>query len=115
VRYESLQQVGDHYLQRGYRGDRLRKALAKDKDYQQLLRWRRLRLTKQFRVTPTEKRQYVLATDDDFEILAKCKRLGRLKLSKQDKMLVKLIKTQLEDDWRPRLITSLNQLLRKYT
>ncbi len=114
MRYESLQQIGDRYLQLGYRGDRLRKALAKDRDYQQLLRQRRLRLTKQFSVTPTEKRRYVLATDDDFKILAKCKRLERLKLSKQDRTLVKLIKTQLEDDWRPRLITALNRLLRRY-
>lgn len=113
-RHESLQEIGDRYLQLGYRGERLRKALAIDKDYQRLLRQRQQRLTRQFRISPAEKKRYVLATDDDFEILEKCKRLETSQLRREDKILVKLVKTQLEDDWRQYLITALNRLLRKY-
>jgi len=56
----------------------------------------------------------VLSLDIDFEILAKCKQLEKLNLSKEDKFLVKLIKSQLEYDWREPLIRTLNKLLRKY-
>ena len=72
------------------------------------------KLTKQFKLTPIEKRKYVLSTDDDFEILAKCKQLERLRLTREEKFLIKLIKTQLEDDWRKPLLRILNRLLEKY-
>ncbi len=72
------------------------------------------KLTKKFALTPTEKKKYVLPTDRDFEILAKCKQLEKLDLTNQDKSLVKFIKTQLKVDWRKPLLKKLNQLLEKY-
>jgi len=58
--------------------------------------------------------KYVLKTKRDLEILNLCKRLEKLKLSKKDKDLVALIKTQLERDWRKYLLTELEELLKKY-
>lgn len=95
---ESLQTIEDFYLNLGYRGSRLRRVLKEDKDYQRLLQERKKRLTKQFKITSEDKRKYVLSTDIDFEILTKCKQLERLNLRKEDEILVKLIKSQLEDD-----------------
>lgn len=109
-----LQQIEDYYVNLGHRGSVLRKILARDKKYQRLLKKRKQKLSKQFKATSSEKKKYGLTTDIDFEILAKCKQLERLKLMKDDKLLVKLIKTQLEYDWRRPLLRTLNQLLRKY-
>jgi hypothetical protein len=114
MKRKSLQQIEDFYINSGYRGNELCKVLAKDKEYQKLLKERKQKLTKRFGVTQTEKRKYVLSTNNDFEILAKCKQLEKLKLSKEDRLLVKVIKTQLEDDWRKSLERLLNQLLKKY-
>jgi len=114
MKRKSLQEIEDFYINLGYRRDKLRKALAKDKEYQKLLKERKQKLTKRFKVTTSEKKKYVLSTDVDFEILAKCKQLEKLKLTKEDRVLVKLIKTQLERDWRNSLLKTLNKLLRKY-
>ena len=65
-------------------------------------------------LTKTEKQKYVLSTDKDYEILDKVKRLEKLNLSKEKKLLIKLIKSQLEKNWRKGLIKELNRLLRKY-
>lgn len=65
-------------------------------------------------ITSSEKKKYVLSKDADFEILAKCKRLEKLNLKFEDEFLVKLIKTQLEHDWRKPLLEVLNQLNKKY-
>ena len=111
---QRLQKIEDFYNSLGYRGEKLRGVLEKDKEYQRILRERKQKLTKQFKVTPGEKKRYVLSMDDDYEILAKCKQLERLKLSREDRALVKLIKTQLEDDWRKPLLKAANQLLEKY-
>ncbi len=70
-------------------------------------------MTEQFKATTTEKKKYVLPTKTDFEILAKCKQLEKLSLTKRDKFLVKFIKTQLEKDWRKPLLRELNRLLRR--
>ncbi len=113
-KFKSLQEIEDFYVRLGYRGNKLREALSKDKEYQRLLKERKQKLTKQFKVTSREKKKYVLSTDADFEILGKCKQLEKLKLTKEDKFLVKLIKSQLEDDWRKSLIQTLNKLLKKY-
>ena len=67
-----------------------------------------------YKVTTREKKKYLLPTDRDLEILAKCKLLEKLKLNKEDKTLVKFIKTQLEEDWRKPLLKMLNKLLKKY-
>lgn len=56
-----------------------------------------------------------MSTNEDYEILKKVKQLEELKLTKEDKMLIWLIKTQLEFDWRKYLIQILNQLIKKYS
>lgn len=62
-----------------------------------------------------EKKKYVMSTNEDHMILSKVKQLEALKLSKTDNNLVRLIKTQLESDWRKYLIQTLNQLIRKHS
>ena len=114
MKKKSLQQIEDFYINLGYKVNALKEVLSKDKEYQKLLKDRKQKLTKQFKVTASEKKNYVLSTNEDFEILAKCKKLEGLKLTKEDKFLVKLIKTQLEYEWRKTLLKPLNQLLKKY-
>jgi len=52
--------------------------------------------------------------EKDYEILAKVYELEEKDSSEQDKELVKLIKTQLEKDWRTPLVDFLDSLLEKY-
>jgi hypothetical protein len=111
---KSLQQIEDYYINLGYKGEKLRKALAEDKEYQKLLKERKRKLDRRFKVALTEKKKYVLSTNTDFEILAKCKKLEKRKLTKEDKFLIKIIKAQLETDWRKSLLNTLNKLLNKY-
>ena len=59
-------------------------------------------------------KKYILKTKRDLDILNSCKKLEKLKLSKKDKDLVALIKTQLERNWRKHLLKELNKLLKKY-
>ena len=59
-------------------------------------------------------KKYILKTKSDIEILNLCKKLEKSKLTKYDKNLVALIKTQLEKDWRRYLVTKLEKLLKKY-
>ena len=63
-------------------------------------------------LTKAEKKKYVLKDKKDLVILAKVKELEKRKLNKKDKEVVKLIKTQLKDDWRTPLIKYLNKLLK---
>ncbi len=67
-----------------------------------------------FPLTKLEQKKYVMLTNEDYMVLSKVKQLETLKLSKTDNHLVRLIKTQLESDWRKYLMQTLNQLLRKY-
>ena len=67
------------------------------------------------KATAQERKMYVLRTRTDLEILAECKHLQKLRLTKQDNEIVKLIKTQLKRDWRKPLLQKLNKLLKKYT
>ena len=92
MKKKSLQQIEDFYIDLGCKGDKLRRALEKDKEYQNLLKERKRKLTKQFNATQAEKKKYVLSTNTDFEILAKCKKLEKLKLTKEDRFLIKTIK-----------------------
>ncbi|MBS3113527.1 hypothetical protein J4448_00335 [Candidatus Woesearchaeota archaeon] len=71
-------------------------------------------LIKRFPLTKLEQKKYVMPTNRDYEILSKVKQLEALKLSKQDKSLALLIKTQLESNWRKYLVQALNKLLKKY-
>jgi|WetSurMetagenome_2_1015567.scaffolds.fasta_scaffold1560238_1 hypothetical protein len=66
------------------------------------------------KITEYEKRNYVLKEKGDYEILLKIKELEGEKLNKNDKEIIKLIGTQLKDDWRTGLIKKLNKLLRKH-
>ena len=70
--------------------------------------------TKRFPLTKTEQRKYVMSTNEDYEILQKVKKLEKLKLTKEEKILVWLIKTQLEPKWRKYLLQTLNNLFKKY-
>ncbi len=67
-----------------------------------------------YSITKLEKKKYVLITKRDLEILNLCKKLERLKLSKNDQILIALIKTQLEKDWRKYLLERLNETLKRY-
>ena len=58
--------------------------------------------------------KYVLKTKRDLEILRLGNKLSKLKLSKSDKKLASLIKTQLEKDWRKHLIMELRKLTKNY-
>lgn len=111
---KSLQKIEDYYINKGLRGDKLRQALFRDRDYKKILNERKRKLTKKFKVKPKEKKQYVLSTDQDYEILQKIYQLEKKKLSKEEKKIVNLIRTQLERDWRTSLIKFLDQLLKKY-
>lgn len=75
---------------------------------------RKEKLLKEYKVMKKEREKYVLSTHRDFEILRKCKELEKMKLSKQDKALVKFIKTQLERDWRKPVLKELERLFKKY-
>jgi len=70
-------------------------------------------LTKSFPLTKTERKHYVMSTDEDYEILGKVRQLEKLKLTKEERFLVWLVKTQLEPEWRKYLIKALNKILRK--
>lgn len=113
MKKRSLQGIEDFYLRLGFSGNKLRNTLEKDKEYQRLLKERRKKLTRKSKASQKEKKLYVLSTDQDFEILEKCKLLERKKLSKEDKHLVRLIKTQLKQGWRPPLVKELERLLKK--
>lgn len=65
-------------------------------------------------VSKEEKRKYVLADKQDYEILDKIHQLEKLPLSPEDKEFINFIRTQLEKDWRTPILESLNKLLKKY-
>lgn len=69
--------------------------------------------TKSFPLTRAEQRKYVMPTSEDYEILKKVKQLEKLRLTKEEKNVVWLIKTQLEQKWRKYLLLALNKLLKK--
>jgi len=110
----SMDIITDKYINLGYKGFELRKVLEKDKEYQRLLEAKKQSITKKYKLTPAEKKKYFMPSDRDYEILEKCKQLKKLKLSKEDKYLIKLILAQLYDDWRKPLIQELNRLFKKY-
>ena len=111
---KSLQRIDNFYLSEGYKGNELRKILSKDKDYQQLLEERKQKLTNKISLTKTEEKKYVMSIDEDYEILSKVKQLEKLDLNKDEKFLIKFIRTQLEHDWRKWLIKELDKILLKY-
>ena len=111
---KSPQRIEDFYISQGYKGDKLRKILSKDRDYQKLLKERKQKLTKKVSLTKAEKKKYVMSIDEDYLILSKVKQLEKLRLTKEEKFLIKFIRTQLEHDWRKWLIKELDKILLKY-
>jgi len=111
---KSLQKIEDYYIRKGLSGDKLRKVLEKDREYQKILIERKRKLTKKFKITPREKQKYVLSTNKDYQILGKIHQLEKQKISSEDKKLVNFIKSQLQLDWRTQVIKLLERLLRKY-
>ncbi len=67
-----------------------------------------------FEVSSEERKRYVLKENRDYGILFKCKLLEKQKLSSTDRLLIKFIRTQLEDDWREPILRLLKKLLKKY-
>lgn len=66
------------------------------------------------RTTQKERKRYALKEVRDYIILAKVKFLESRKLLKRDRDLIRLLRTQLERDWRKPLIKFLDKLLKKY-
>ncbi len=58
-------------------------------------------------------KRYLIDNYTDKKIYDIVKKLENKKLNKKDKELLKLIKTQLEKDWRKYLINELNKLDKK--
>ena len=63
-------------------------------------------------ITNVERKKYLLSVDSDYHILDMCKQLEQSKLTKKDRTLVALIKSQLEKDWRKPLLHTLTKLIR---
>lgn len=63
---------------------------------------------------PQDKNKYILKEARDYQILKKIYQLEKYKLSIVDVKTLKLIKTQLENNWRKPLIKYLDGLIRKY-
>lgn len=61
-----------------------------------------------------DKKRYVLKEAEDYKILEKIYELEKRKLSLEDRRMINLIKTQLEQNWRKPLIEFLNELLKRY-
>ena len=114
MKRKSLQEIQDHYENLGYKGDKLRKVLKKDKEWLAIVKERDKKLTNKFSLTKLETEKYVLSTDEDYEILAKIKKLEKLELTKEDEIFLRFLKTQLEHDWRKPLIKELNRILKEY-
>ncbi|MCX6789101.1 MAG: hypothetical protein NTZ42_00610 [Candidatus Gribaldobacteria bacterium] len=109
-----LQSIGDFYYNLGYKGDKLSDTLKKDKIYQELLKAKKQKITKSFKISASDKMKFVLSTDTDLEILSQCNALIKEKLLKSDRELVELIKSQLLDDWRAPLLEKCQSLTIKY-
>jgi len=65
-------------------------------------------------ITSYEKKNYLLKEKKDIVILSKIKLLEKNNLDNKDKIVIKLIRAQLKNDWRTPLINFLNKLIMKY-
>jgi hypothetical protein len=66
------------------------------------------------KIEAKDKKRYVLKNERDYKILEIVYDLEKYKLSPEDKKLLNLIRTQLEDDWRKPLLKFLYALEKKY-
>ena len=64
------------------------------------------------KIPPTPKTKYVFPEAQDRRIFAKLKMLGRRKLNRDQQVILKLLFTQLEDDWRTPLEKFVDKLTR---
>ena len=64
------------------------------------------------RATKAERKAYVLKDEEDFIILYKIKTLEKKNLSKADREILMLCKTQLKKDWRGHLIRYLDKMIK---
>ena len=62
------------------------------------------------RLTSLEKKKYAVKEKTDLKIFIKIKKLKNKKLNKEDKRMLRFIKTQIEWDWRKPLIKELNKI-----
>jgi len=65
------------------------------------------------KITPADRKKYAFVKEIDKEIILKIKKLERKKLSKEDKKMLKFIKSQMEFDWRKPLIKELEKIEKK--
>jgi hypothetical protein len=77
-------------------------------------KWHKMTKIDAVKITSSDKKRYPLPEARDFIILKKIKYLETKKLNKQDKDLIKLIRSQLLKEWRNSLLISLNKLMKKY-
>ena len=111
---KSLQEIEDYYLSQGLEGEDLRKALESDGEYQVLLKERKSVIRNKYGITEDEEREFLLPNEEDYEILSGIKALEKKQLSPEDEEVIKLIKSQLQEDWRTPLLTKLRELVEKY-
>ena len=108
---DSISEIQHTLIAQGLRGEKLRHAIGDNKEYQRIMKRRVSKLvTKNKKVSD----KYVMSVNDDFEIMNLIKQLEKKKLSKSDREVIKLLKTQLEHDWRLPLKSFLEKLMRKY-
>ncbi len=112
---KSLQAIQDFYQRKGLQGSALRRALVRDAEYKSILEERKKKLTSNFKLNTKEKKKYVLSLNEDYGILRMIKVLEREKLTKEDKEIISLLRTQLEHDWRKPLLTYLDKMIKKYS
>lgn len=111
---KSLQEIEDYYLSKGLKGEDLRTALDNDSEYQALLKERKSVIRNKYGITEVEEKEFILPSEEDYEILSYIKSLEMKQLTKKDKEIVKLIKSQLQADWRAPLLTKLREFVDKY-
>lgn len=111
---KSLQEIEDYYINRGLSGEKLRLALKDDKEYQKLLADKKSKISKKYGISKEEQEKYVLATEQDYEILSRCNKLLGRDISQSDRELVGFIKSQLLDEWRKSIFEILVKIERKY-
>lgn len=66
------------------------------------------------KITRLERKKHLLKEKNDLLILQKIKEIETYKLNNKNKEIVKLIRAQLEYNWRTPLIKYLNKILRKH-
>jgi len=101
-------------MSQGLDGEELRKALNQDKEFQEILKERKREIKNKLGVSNKDEEKYLLSREEDYEILAKVRELESKQLNDEDKEIVGLVLTQLEEKWREPLLSKLDELLKRY-